>query len=332
MGRANVEAIKLTCRHCRHARIEMVGGNSPVGSMYDLPMGLLEVRCEHAPPPRVQGHQALELAMDFYDANCIGCPYRDGSGELPSLATVAGKRAAEKAAREAAAQKAADDRARRHELRRERRHQLLAGEGHVVRDLAESLDRIDRADPRTGDPSPDEARAARQVIDAARGAPELFRPVLIGSLLELAADTADATALEALWFLVRSGHCPPRRALKAAIIVLKRYRSVDAGKLLALVEPDLRSEDVPDVLDQLIALASDEDSGPWHLPSAPDGLIAASYVDLPAVTERIIQRLNSDDDWTRECAADAARVLLALDATRVVALGQPLAASVRGRG
>jgi hypothetical protein len=95
----------------------MVGGNSPVGSMYDLPMGLLEVRCEHAPPPRVQGHQALELAMDFYDANCIGCPYRDGSGELPSLATVPGKRAAEKAAREAAAQQAADDRARRHELR-----------------------------------------------------------------------------------------------------------------------------------------------------------------------------------------------------------------------
>lgn len=65
MGRANVEAIKLTRRHCRHARIEMVGGNSPVGSMYDLPMGLLEVRCEHAPPPRVQGHQGLELAMDF---------------------------------------------------------------------------------------------------------------------------------------------------------------------------------------------------------------------------------------------------------------------------
>ena len=122
MGRANVEAIKLTRRHCRHGRIEMVGGNSTVGSMYDLPMGLLEVRCEHAPPPRVQGHQALELAMDFYDANCIGCPYRDGSGELPSLATVAGKRAAEKAAREAAAQRAADDRAWRHELRRERRH------------------------------------------------------------------------------------------------------------------------------------------------------------------------------------------------------------------
>ena len=307
MGRANLEAIELTRRHCSNARIELVGGNSPVGSMYGLPMGLLEVRCEHAPPPRAQGHQALELAMDFYDANCIDCPFRRPSGELPSLATVAGERAAEKAAREAAAQLAAEERARRHQLRRERRRQLLAGEGHVVRDLAESLDRIDRAEPRTGEPSPEEARAARQVIDAARGAPQLFRPVLIDSLLELATDTTDATAFEALRFLVRSGHCPPRRALEAALSVLRRNRSVDAGKLLALVEPELRTEDLPDVLDQLIALASGEDSGPWHLPSSPDGLIAASHVDLPAVTERIIQRLKSDEEWPREFAADAAR-------------------------
>jgi hypothetical protein len=119
MGRANLEAIELTRRHCRNARIELVGGNSPVGSMYGLPMGLLEVRCEHAPPPRAQGHQALELAMDFYDANCIDCPFRRPSGELPSLATVAGERAAEKVAHEAAAQLAAEERARRHQLRRE---------------------------------------------------------------------------------------------------------------------------------------------------------------------------------------------------------------------
>jgi len=329
-GRANAEAIELTRRHCRHARIEVVGGNSLVGSMLGLPMGLLEVRCEHAPPPRTQGHQALELAIEFYEANCTACPYRDGTAELPNLATVADERAAEEAARKAAAQQAADERARRHHERRGRRHQLLAGEGHVVRDLADALDRIDRAEPRTEPPAPEEERAARQVIDAARGAPELFRPVLVDSLLELAADAADATAFEALKVLVRSGHCPPRRALDAARAVLRSHRSVDAGQLLAAVEPDLRPEDLPDVLDQLIALASGEDFGPWCLPSSPDGLIAASHVDLPAVTERIIEHLASEDESTREAGADAARVLLALDATRVIALGAPLAASVRG--
>jgi hypothetical protein len=334
-GRTNAQAIELTQRHCRHARIEAVSGNSLVGSMLGIPMGLLEVRCEHAPPPRTQGHQALDLAIEFYQANCIGCPFRaPTTGELPNLATVAGERAAAEAARKAVAQRAADERARRYRERRERRRQLLAGEGHVVRDLAEAVDRIDRAEPWTGPPTPEEARAARQVIDAARGAPQLFRPILVDSLLELAADTTDATAFEALRVLVRSGRCPPRRALEAAREVLRHHRSVDAGGLLAVLEPDLRPEDLPDLLDQLIALASGEESDlapvPWSLPSSPEGLIAASHVDLPAVTGRIIEHLASDDDSTREAGADAARVLLAPDASRVIALGHSLAASVRG--
>jgi hypothetical protein len=336
LGRATAEVIELARRHCRHARIEAVHGNSWVGSMVGLPMGPVEVRCKHAPPPRSQGHQALELAIEFYQANCIGCPHREATGELPSLATVAGRHAAEDEARKAAARKAADERTQRHHQRRERRHQLLAGEGHVVRDLVEALDRIDRAEPQTGPPSQDEARAARQVLDSARGAPDLFRPVLVDGLLELAADATDATAFEALRVLVPSGQCPPRKAVETACAVLRRYRSVDAGRLLAVLEPDLRPDDLPDVLDQLISLASGEDDtdlapAPWTLPSSSEGLIAASHVDLPAVTARTIEHLASDNELTREAGADAARVLLARDATRVVALGRPLAASVRGQ-
>jgi hypothetical protein len=336
LGRATAEVIELARRHCRHARIEAVHGNSWVGSMVGLPMGPVEVRCEYAPAPLAEGHQALELAIEFYRANCIGCPHRDPTGELPSLATVAGKRAAEEEARKAAARKAADERTQRHHQRRERRHQLLAGEGHVVRDLVEALDRIDRAEPRTGPPTPDEERAARQVLDAARGAPELFRPVLVDGLLELAEDATDPTAFEALRVLVRSGHCPPRKAVETARSVLRRYRSVDAGRLLAVLESDLAPDDLPDVLDQLISLASGEDDpelapAPWTLPSSPEGLITASHVDLPAVTARVIEHLANDDESTREAGADAARVLLARDATQVVALGRPLAASVRGQ-
>src|ERR1035438_10254494 len=138
MGRANVEAIELMRRHCRHARIELVGGNSMVGAMLGLPMGLLEVRCEHAPPPRTQGHQALELAIEFYRDNCTGCPHRDPTGELPSLATAAGERATAEAAQAEAARRAAEERDQRYRRRLERRHQLLAGEGYVVRDLADA--------------------------------------------------------------------------------------------------------------------------------------------------------------------------------------------------
>ncbi|MGH3171790.1 MAG: hypothetical protein ACRDN0_38760, partial [Trebonia sp.] len=330
MGRANANAIELTRRHCRHARIEPVGGNSMVGNMMGLPMGLLEVRCEHAPPPRTQSHHALELALSFYEANCVGCPYRDGIGEPPSLATVAAQRAAELAEQRAAEQRAADERSRRHRERVQRRRHAVAGEGHVVRDLAAAMDCIDRADPRTELLTAEESRAARDVMDSARGAPGLFSPVLIDSLLELAADAADATALNALKALVRGGCCPPRRALECALEVLRHWRSAEAGGLLATLEPELRPEDLPAVTHQLIALASGEDDDRWRPPASPDGLIAASRVDLTAVTGAIVDHLASDDDSTREAGADAAQMLLAIDPARVIALGPPLAASVRG--
>ena len=161
MGRANAEAIELTRRHCRHARMEQVGGNSMVGAMMGLPMGLLEVRCEHAPPPRTQSHQALELALSFYEANCVGCPHRNGTGLLPSLSTVAAQRAAELADRQATAARAAEERARRHRERVQRRRHAVAGEGHVVRELAAAVDCIDRADPRPEPLTAEEVRAAR---------------------------------------------------------------------------------------------------------------------------------------------------------------------------
>lgn len=58
--------------------------------------------------------------------------------------------------------------------------------------------------------------------------------------------------------------------------------------------------------------------------------MAATEADLPLVTERITEWLGSDDEWTRHIAADAARVVLACDATRIVALGEPLCTSIRG--
>jgi len=177
LGRATVEVVELTRRHCRHARVELVGGNSFAGSMLGLPMGLVEVRCEHAPPPRSQGHRALDLAVEFYQANCVACPHREGTGELPNLATVAGERAAAEAARQEAVRRATEERARRRDVRRERRRRFLAGEGHVIRDLGDALDRLDRAEPQPEPSTVLEQKAAREVLDAARGAPELFGPV-----------------------------------------------------------------------------------------------------------------------------------------------------------
>jgi hypothetical protein len=330
LGVANAEAIELTRRHCRNARLTLLGGNSYGGSLLGVPLGLFEIRCEHAPPPRVQSPRATDLAIEFYRANCTSCGHRDGTGELPNLATVSAERAAAEQARADAAQRAADERAARYRARAERRRLLLAGEGHVVRELGEALDRIDHPDPRSEPLTVPQQQAVRHILDAAWAAPALFRPVLVDSLVELATDTADPTALDALQALVRAGRCPPRQAVGAAVAVLLQQRSVEAGRLFALLEPDLTAADVPEVADRLIELASGDDHGPWAAPVSTDGLLAASRVDLASVTGRIMTHLASDDEQTRQAGADAARELLAVDATRIVALGPPLAASIRG--
>jgi hypothetical protein len=87
---------------------------------------------------------------------------------------------------------------------------------------------------------------------------------------------------------------------------------------------------LPAVLDQIIGLASVEEHDLWRPPASPGALITAARVDLSAVTGRIIERLASDDEASREAAAEAAGILLAIDPSRAIALGSPLAASVRG--
>lgn len=248
---------------------------------------------------------------------------------MPNLATLSAERAAEEQARADALQRAAEERAARYRARQARRRQMLAGEGYVVRDLGESLDRMDHPDPLDGPmPAPCE-EAARRVLDAARAAPELFQPVLVDSLVELATDTADPAALEALHALVRAGRCRPRLALDAAIGALFLQRSVQAGLLFALLEPALTVADIRRVVDRLIELTAGED-WPWELPVSSDGLRAAARVDLATVTDRVIEHLASDDERTRQAGACAAEDLLAVDPTRITVLGPPPAGSIRG--
>ena len=330
MGQTNVDAIELMRRHCRHGRVELVGGNSFVGDALGLPMGLMEVRCEHAAPSGRQAHQAMDLATEFYNENCVECPYRDGTGELPNLATVATQRAEEESERRAETERREAELGRRHNERKRRRRDAVATESDVVRELAKHVDRLDRTDPRTGPMSAEEQQSARYVIETARAAPTLFSPVLVDTLLELAGDTTDSTALIALGELVRGGRCPARRALEAALAALRQFRSVEAGDLMAMLRPELVPTDLPDVLNQVINLASGDVYDHWRPPAAPKALITASDLDLAVVTERVTEHLASDDDWTRHIAADAANVLLRIDATRIVALGEPLIASIRG--
>src|SRR5690606_18865239 len=118
LGRANAEAIELTRRHCRK-RLQLVHGNSLAGLMLGVPIGMFEMRCEHA-PPHVLSPRAIDLAIEFCRQNCTNCTQRDGTGELPNLATLSAERAAEEQARADALQRAAEERAARYPARQAR--------------------------------------------------------------------------------------------------------------------------------------------------------------------------------------------------------------------
>lgn len=94
IGRENKRAIQLMANHCRHARVEIPGGTSLLGGMVGLPIGMAQIRCQYAPAPRHMQMSVMDLAVQFYEENCIGCPFRAPNGVLPTIArsrTDAGK-------------------------------------------------------------------------------------------------------------------------------------------------------------------------------------------------------------------------------------------------
>ena len=68
------------------------------------------------------------------------------------------------------------------------------------------------------------------------------------------------------------------------------------------------------------------------VPPAPHGLLAAANVDLPQVTDHLLDQLGSEDDAVRAAAAAAAEQLLLADPQRVIALGPALASNCQDAG
>lgn len=136
LGRTNQRAIMLLKNHCGHARVELPNGTSMVGEMYDLPIGMADVRCEHARGSRTMAMQVMDLAVAFYERNCVDCPFRAPSGMLPTISTEVDRRRHE---REAAKQRAEAEFRRAHDAwaeRYRRRRTAVASAGYPARDLA----------------------------------------------------------------------------------------------------------------------------------------------------------------------------------------------------
>jgi hypothetical protein len=330
LGRANLEAVELIREHCRHARVWMPHGNSTTGQLTGMPLAAMEVRCEHAAPTNRQSINLIEIAVDYYRDRCVGCEQRDGTGVVPNLKTEVDKHDAELEQRRQREEERTERIAARRAARRRRRRLLVAGEAYVVRELADAIDRLDTDD--RGEGTQGDVEACRELVQSARWAPALFSPALVASVLEMAVDTGEPAGFEALAALVRAGRCDARRAVEAALTVLETAGVNEAADLLADFSGSVRSQDLPPVLDRLVELAAGKDLITVTVPAAPRGFLAAAAVDLPRVTDDLIERLKSADDQIRADGAAAAEQLLQADSASLVVLGAALISACRDDG
>jgi hypothetical protein len=199
MGRQNAEMISLGKAWCTHIRNDR--GPLGVGMLEQqtgLPVTGGRFTCDYARNPvHTFGMELAVSALDFYQHNCKGCPYRAPGNRVPNLSTWAEPQLAERERveqeRQAAAQALRVDRERRAAHRRMVAAQLPA----AAQSLVELVNRLD------GNGS--DAEAAESLTASARLTPEAFAREVQEILLIDAAASSSSAIVDALVSLDEAG-------------------------------------------------------------------------------------------------------------------------------
>jgi hypothetical protein len=326
LGRENQRGIDLMRDFCTNAEIRVAV--SPMGRAVGLPIGRAEIRCAHAPFFGLQMMQATDLAVEFYEANCINCSYRQTAGRLPNIASEAAERARRRENDEEQRLRERDAVRSAWTARNAARNAALADAPFQVRDLAAQIDFLD-ACPEIEEERLEEAR--RYVVETARATPTLFVAPLVDALFALAA-AHDATAHEALLALARGGVAEEERVVTVAVDSLREFAIAQAGATVAAFAALLRPEQCAAACYGAIALTAEPDHFlPIKVEPKPAALLALAAVAWPIVESAVIDFLAADEDVLREVGARAAGHLLCEEVARLQMLGEPLVRSIRGR-
>ena len=277
-----------------------MGGVGLVEEMTGLPIGHRAVRCPHADVPGMGAMNLEAAAIDFYEKNCIGCPYRQPVA-MPNLATIATEKIAQRdRAREERAAQAHDAESQAEEARRMRRNRRAGAAATLPYGSARILDLLDRIDAGERDPA-----AERELVSTSRAAPELFTAQVAEALAEVVINAQNPGACESMRYVARHHGRHRELATSAAITVLKAGPHSEAAKILVEFGLAATAEDLRLTVQSLMFLAADRDFPSASAPeSAP--LMWMVNTDLTGVLEEIHRGLNSTSTWMRGVAADAA--------------------------
>ncbi|MDB5072421.1 MAG: hypothetical protein JWM87_3532 [Candidatus Eremiobacteraeota bacterium] len=331
-GRRNAQARLLFANHCLNGSIDLTSMGM-LGRAEGLPIGHAEIRCRFAEPFNIQQYDHMALAMQFYEARCEGCTYRRPSGNLPTIVGEVEAARVQRAAADAEERKSKQAEEDAWTARQARREAAVLGQPYPVKDLARHLGLMD---PKPGTVSSTEAteateKARRSVVKSARQAPQLFSEPLVETLVARAKDL-DAAAHTALRHLAERAAVDPGRVAQLAVGSLARSAMREAGQTVAAFAGTLSDDDVAAACRGAIWLAAEPEDGhdAREAGAEPAALLALAKRSWPAVREAVVSQLTSDEPWSREAAAHAARELVRDDAGRIAAFLMPLIRSIRG--
>lgn len=303
IGRRNKETIDLLKNHCSHVLVEkpVFGGQGMAEASTGLPIDMRTVRCQYAAHPAGAGMQLELIALEFWRANCRGCPHRQPVG-LPNLTTKGeAMLEAERTAQEQAQRERASREADR-QIRSARRAHEVAAEPASTRWMIKLLDGIDAEKPDV---------RARRLVDEAHAAPERCTPTAAKVLLETARIIPSDHLLEALGYLQRYGAVPAERLLEIALLGLAAGPSRVAAQLVVRLKAGLREGMLTDVIPSLIMLAGRSSDLIERTKPYVDGLLLAAEIALPALLEELSEGIgDGHNTWRRMRYAYAAAELM----------------------
>ncbi|RJQ24440.1 hypothetical protein C4565_09760 [Candidatus Parcubacteria bacterium] len=171
-GRKNQRTERLIANWCCYARVERSPGRGLVEEMYNVPIGHMGVRCEHAPAGGMMCWDLEDAFLYHYDRNCKSCDKRSaqhGPNIQPVIDEFESKQAQQKAQEEKREQEAAIELAN-HRRERQNVFDQTIPASVEIQDLLDSID--------TGE----DQESKRRLIELARLAPDTFTSNIIDYL------------------------------------------------------------------------------------------------------------------------------------------------------
>lgn len=316
-GERNLEAKHLIVNWCRHARVQKFGGVGLIEAQTGLPIGLHSMACDFAPAATMATWWLEEAALQFHDANCVGCSHRV-SVDLPNLSQLVARRDADR--------KLQEERTRRDQIAKQEalqaraaaRAELRVSLPLLAKTFMDDLDRLDQ--DRNGE-------AETRLIESARLAPE----ILVRELAEylFSALEGDEHWLDRAALTILEHWQDQARLVRCAMKCLSQGRTLELAA--AIVTHRIENIEAPDVLGAAFGLGYIASPPRWEFDwhARDDGDpgpllgVAARYPE--ALQKGLILELDLRDASRVGVACRAMGLLMANDAVWIRAFTRPLA-------